>query len=368
LERAAEKISSLKNEAKTDYDNQKVNVNEVKIEKFNGGPRGCQLWEQWWPQWKVLVHDKQQMDGHKKLVFLRTILTGEALTTINSYPPTAKGYLMAIESLVAAYGHPSFAVIGYHRDLAQLKKKDDMSYSALHALYQQTLLAITGLKAHKIDVNTTGVMSACISAFPSKMYEEYIKLKHREDMPLWATDVDSMILWFLAYKGEKMLAIHSQDNNPSVEKQQQSKKKAEEELKKKGSNQKVAGATASGGADVEPAGTAAATAGWKGGDKQKKVEGDKKKAGPKPGEKKTRMPCFLCEALNHHPSKCPKLADFTVDQRFEKAKELKICFTCLIDTHHSSKCPQKKECPEAGCSSNHNPIMHGGKGKPAKTD
>ena len=75
--------------------------------------------------------------------------------------------------------------------------------------------------------------------------------------------------------------------------------------------------------------------------------------------KKKSIPvkCKVC-AKDHGLWFCEQFKALPVDQRWEKARELRVCFSCLSHSHRSSTCRRAKRCPIVGCSSNHHRLLH----------
>ncbi|KAK2558628.1 hypothetical protein P5673_018821 [Acropora cervicornis] len=75
--------------------------------------------------------------------------------------------------------------------------------------------------------------------------------------------------------------------------------------------------------------------------------------------KKKSIPvkCKVC-SKDHGLWLCGQFKALPVDQRWEKARELRVCFSCLSHSHRSSTCRRAKRCPIVGCSSNHHHLLH----------
>ena len=74
--------------------------------------------------------------------------------------------------------------------------------------------------------------------------------------------------------------------------------------------------------------------------------------------------CSLC-SKQHAIWKCEKFAQMSVDERWKKAKELRLCFKCLVRGHQTDDCKNDKiKCGVPGCNKAHNRMLHPNK----KTD
>ena len=60
-----------------------------------------------------------------------------------------------------------------------------------------------------------------------------------------------------------------------------------------------------------------------------------------------------------HPFwKCEKFKTLTLEQRFEKLKELDKCFSCLKGRHNVRDCKTARKCNIVGCKREHNRLLH----------
>ena len=71
---------------------------------------------------------------------------------------------------------------------------------------------------------------------------------------------------------------------------------------------------------------------------------------------KTQRECVLKD--DKHPKwKCEKSKKMIVDERAQKAKELKLCFKCLSDAHQMRNCSGRL-CDVNGCGKPHHRLLH----------
>ena len=71
---------------------------------------------------------------------------------------------------------------------------------------------------------------------------------------------------------------------------------------------------------------------------------------------KTQRECELNDG-NHPIWKCEKFKKMNVEERGQKAKELKVCNKCLSDTHQMRKC-SGRHCDVNCCGKPHNRLLH----------
>ena len=74
-------------------------------------------------------------------------------------------------------------------------------------------------------------------------------------------------------------------------------------------------------------------------------------------KKSVPVKCKICPK-EHDLWLCKKFKGLPVDQRWEKARELRVCFSCSSHSHRSSTYRRARHCPAVGCSSNHHRLLH----------
>ncbi|XP_037930950.1 uncharacterized protein LOC119665776 [Teleopsis dalmanni] len=66
--------------------------------------------------------------------------------------------------------------------------------------------------------------------------------------------------------------------------------------------------------------------------------------------------CLLCSSHEHLVQKCPRFKSMEVNQRFEKAKCLKLCINCLSPRHRVANCTSSFKCRI--CAKSHHTLLH----------
>ncbi|XP_055585027.1 uncharacterized protein LOC129737887 [Uranotaenia lowii] len=70
--------------------------------------------------------------------------------------------------------------------------------------------------------------------------------------------------------------------------------------------------------------------------------------------------CVFCGKTGHRMRECFKFKGLSVDERWNKARALKVCFSCLC-SHGRRSCRSASICNIDGCEHRHHPLLHGTK-------
>ena len=72
----------------------------------------------------------------------------------------------------------------------------------------------------------------------------------------------------------------------------------------------------------------------------------------------TREPCANCQGP-HPIFRCPGFLKMTATERAKLVAEKGSCFSCLGNGHGFRQCTRNMKCPNDGCNSSHNRLLHG---------
>ena len=75
-------------------------------------------------------------------------------------------------------------------------------------------------------------------------------------------------------------------------------------------------------------------------------------------DKQEAHKCSFCNG-SHRIWKCPEFASLDVNQRWLKAKELRLCYRCLGSGHLGSACRRFRKCGRNDCQDTHHYLLHG---------
>lgn len=280
-------------------------LTRLSIPKFKGDKR---MFESWYASFYQIVGKYKKVPPEQKLLRLYSCLEGEALLTIQNLGYSAAAYDVAIARLIRKYG-------GKRRELTmrleELDKFRGVRMGNANDLERFAELLDT-LMVKLCDAGQDGELGAG-SLYVSLLrklneqlvvkYQDWLREKHLEGnvRNLHAFVNDEAESWMVALETVRGLG------------QQKTK--------------------------VFSAGSTLAVT-------QVSV---KKKSVP--------LKCKVC-SKDHGLWLCEQFKALPVDQRWEKARELRVCFSCLSHSHRSSTCRRAKRCPIVGCSSNHHRLLH----------
>ncbi|XP_073813433.1 uncharacterized protein [Musca autumnalis] len=68
--------------------------------------------------------------------------------------------------------------------------------------------------------------------------------------------------------------------------------------------------------------------------------------------------CVICSGSCQSITNCHQFKNLPIDDRWKKARDLRLCFSCLKGQHQVVKCFNKQRCGIDGCDKSHNYILH----------
>ncbi len=67
--------------------------------------------------------------------------------------------------------------------------------------------------------------------------------------------------------------------------------------------------------------------------------------------------CPIC-SNTHAPKDCKTFLEYSIERRWQKAKEKNLCFRCLKGSHRIRDCKSRIVCLKEGCTKHHHPLLH----------
>ncbi|KAJ8928495.1 hypothetical protein NQ314_018947 [Rhamnusium bicolor] len=157
-----------------------VRLPKLNLKTFNGDLHD---FIPFWEQFKSAVHENKTLDSAAKFNYLKSVLTGRALDTINGLTPSEACYKDAIEMLQTEYGNKDRIVDSYIQQLINLnaaKGKHDIA--GLRKLHNTTSAVTRSLTALGISSDRYGLMVKTIlmKSLPFQLKVEFNKLTEVE--------------------------------------------------------------------------------------------------------------------------------------------------------------------------------------------
>ncbi|XP_046141146.1 uncharacterized protein LOC123987688 [Osmia bicornis bicornis] len=125
---------------------EKPQLPKIQLPTFSGDPL---KWESFRDLFKSLVHSVPNLQDVRKLLYLKSALTGEAAEVIQNTPITDAGYQGAWEDLEQRYGNLRLLSFAHHRALLSCPPAQQQSAAELKRLldtFKQSIRAYTALK------------------------------------------------------------------------------------------------------------------------------------------------------------------------------------------------------------------------------
>ncbi|XP_037930335.1 uncharacterized protein LOC119665091, partial [Teleopsis dalmanni] len=244
----------------------------------------------------------------EKFNHLRNCLTGQALETVQAFPICNENYPKALERLKTRYDNSTLIFLENITALFDLPVVSDQSSHQLRSL-------IDNVSALYGSLCTLGsekqICEAILISLVMQRVDETTRRKWKEalsltTLPSWndcsaLLDRHCQFLESLDHKPYNHLSVHRKANN----------------IKAKPINR--------------PKQYSFATA-------------------------TSTQSCLLCSSHEHLVQKCPRFKSMEVNQRFEKAKCLKLCINCLSPRHRVANCTSSFKCRI--CAKSHHTLLH----------
>ena len=285
---------------------------KLKLAEFSGDPLE-------WPEWSQLIQETvhtAKMDDSVKMNHLKKMVTGKAKEAIASLVYTAEMYNVAWNVLVRNFGKPQMVVNAQVKriysfppmklyDGAALIKFDYSSRivsSCVNVLTQFNYLG---------DLNSEGVLGSATRKLPLDMKTKW--LTYVKQMNLYQPGIAVFSEWpndIADVQDELLLS-----SNPNAD-------RAKSSYKEKAKGSTFATSATNTASD----------------------------------NSKYQRECALKDG-KHPIWKCEKFKRMNVEERGQKAKELKLWFKCLSDAHQMRNCSGRL-CDVNGCGKPHHRLLH----------
>ena len=282
---------------------------KLKLAEFSGDPLE-------WPEWSQLFHatvHAANTDDSVKMNHLKTMVTGKAKEAIAGLGYTAEMYNVAWNVLVRNFGKPQMVVNAQLKRIYSFPPMKPYDGTALIKFARIVSGCVNVLTQFNYvgDLNSEGVLGSATSKLTLDMKTKW--LTYVKQMNLYQPGLAVFSDWLndIADVQDEMLL----SSNPIADRAKSSNKE-----KAKGST--FATSTTNTAND----------------------------------NSKNQRECVLKDG-KHAIWKCEKFKKMNVEERGQKAKELKLCFKCLSDAHQMRNCSGRL-CDMDGCGKPHHRLLH----------
>ena len=307
-------VPNFASNAKDDY-NIRSSLPKLKLAEFSGDPLE---WPEWSQLFQATVH-AANIDDSVKMNHLKTMVTGKAKEANAGLGYTAEMYNVAWNVLVRNFGKPQMVVNAQLKGIYSFHPMKPYDGAALIKFARIVSSCVNVLTQFNYvgDLNSEGFLGSASRKLTLDMKTKW--LTHVKQMNLYQPGLAVFSEWLndIADVQDELLLF----SNPNADRAKTSYK------------EKTEGSTF--------ATSATNTAN---------------------DNSKNQRECSLKDG--EHPIwKCEKFKKMNVEERGQKAKELKLCFKCFSDAHQMRNCSGRL-CEVNGCGKPHHRLLH----RPYKND
>ena len=282
---------------------------KLKLAEFSGDPLE---WPEWSQLFQATVH-AANMDDSVKMNHLKTMVTSKAKEAIAGLGYTAEMYNVAWNVLVRNFGKPQIVVNAQLKRIYSFPPMKPYDGAALIKFARIVSSCVNVLTQFNYvgDLNSEGVLGSATRKLTLDMKTKWLTYVKRMNLYQPGLAVFSEWLNDIAEVQDELLM----SSNPNADRAKTSyKEKAE-------------------GSTFATSATNSAN-----------------------DNTKTQRECLMKDG--QHPIwKCEKFKKMNVEERGQKAKELKLCFKCLSDAHQMRNCSGRL-CDVNGCGKPHHRLLH----------
>ena len=282
---------------------------KLKLTEFSGDPLE-------WPEWSQLsqatVH-AANIDDSVKMNHLKTMVTGKAKEALAGLGYTAEMYNVAWNVLVRNFGKPQMVVNAQLKRIYSFPPMKPYDGAALIKFARIVSSCVNVLTQFNYvgDLNSEGVLGSATRKLTLDMKTKWLTYVKQMNLCQPGLAVFSEWLNDIADVQDELLL----SSNPNAD-------RAKSNYKEKAKGSTFATSTTNTTSD----------------------------------NSKYQRECALKDG-KHPIWKCEKFKKMNVEERGQKAKELKLCFKCLSDAHQMRNCSGRL-CDVNGCGKPHHRLLH----------
>ena len=282
---------------------------KLKLAEFSGDPLE---WPEWSQLFQATVHTAN-IDDSVKMNHLKTMVTGRAKEAIAGFGYTAEMYNVAWNVLVRNFGKPQMVVNAQLKRIYSFPPMKPYDGAALIKFARIVSSCVNVLTQFNYvgDLNSEGVLGSATRKLTLDMKTKW--LLYVKQMNLYQPGLAVFSEWLedIADVQDELLL----SSKPNAD-------RAKSNYKENAKGSTFATSTTN-------------------------TTGD---------NSKYQRECALKDG-KHPIWKCEKFKKMNVEERGQKAKELKLCFKCLSDAHQMRNCSGRL-CDISGCGKHHHRLLH----------
>ncbi|XP_044176591.1 uncharacterized protein LOC122959338 [Acropora millepora] len=277
---------------------------------------------------KAAVHDNADLPNVQKFTYLRSVLNGNALQTIEGFEVTGANYQPAVECLKHRYGRRRVVISSLVKSVVQMDAKSVVTAPSLRDLYDTLKNRTRALEALREIPKSHGCILLPIFELklPSAILEKW-------ELELADTPDDEIDLeLFFKFLNRQVVSKEAGERNLQ----------GNLSLKGRSTNKGRDGRRYPPFIEVS--------------DQEQVSTASALFSEAKP---LTVPSCRFCRG-GHGSLNCPEFNGKAVDDRWKLVQESKLCFNCLKPTNskHFSKICRQPKCPVVNCGKRYHKLLH----------
>ena len=282
---------------------------KLKLAEFSGDPLE---WPEWSQLFQATVH-AANIDDSVKMNHLKTMVTGKAKEAIAGLGYTAEMYNVAWNVLVRNFGKPQMVVNAQLKRIYSFPPMKPYDGAALIKFARIVSSCVNVLTQFNYvgDLNSEGVLGSATRKLTLDMKTKWLTYVKQKNLYQPGLAVFSEWLNDIADVQDELLLT----SNPNAD-------RAKSNYKENAKGSTFATSTTNTASD----------------------------------NSEYQRECALKDG-KHPIWKCEKFKKMNVEERGQKAKELKLCFKCLSDAHQMTTCSGRL-CDVSGWGKHHHRLLH----------
>ena len=321
----SEEQSSKGSVHKDSHQSSNLKLPRIELPKFSGD---VLKFQNFWDQFEAAVHDNADLPNVQKFTYLRSVLNGNALQTIEGFEVTGANYQPAVECLKHRYGRRHVVISSLVKSVVQMDAKSVVTAPSLRDLYDTLKNRTRALEAPGEIPKSHGCILLPIFELklPSAILEKW-------ELELADTPDDEIDLeLFFKFLNRQVVSNEAGERNL----------RGNLSLKGRSTNKGRDGRRYPPFIEVS--------------DQEQVSTASALFSEAKP---LTVPSCRFCRG-GHGSLNCPEFNGKAVDDRWKLVQECKLCFNCLKPTNskHFSKICRQPKCPVVNCGKRHHKLLH----------